>query len=59
MSTPISILGQIDYMGIDKMSLTTDELRGDADGVSKASTLAMLPPFLGDYETKMEVIHIP
>ena len=58
-SAPISIVGQTDYMGMDKMSLTTEELRGETNGESEANTLAMLPPFLGDYETKIEVIHIP
>ena len=46
-------------MGMDKLSLTTEELRGETDGDSKANTLATLPPYLGDYETKIEVIHIP
>ena len=58
-SAPISIVGQTDYLGMDKLSLTSDELRGETDGDSKANTLATLPPYLGDYETKTEVIHIP
>ena len=58
-SAPISIVGQTDYMGMDKLSLTTEELRGETDGDNKANTLATLPPYLGDYETKIEVIHIP
>ena len=52
-------MGQTDYMGMDKMSLTVDELKGESDGESEANTLETLPPFLGDYETKIEVIHIP
>ena len=34
-SAPISIVGQTDYMGMDKLSLTSDELRGETDGDSK------------------------
>ena len=58
-SAPISVVGHTDYMGMDKMSLTTDELRRDDDRMSEANTLATLPSFLGDYETKTEVIPIP
>ena len=58
-SAPISIVGQTDYMGMEKLSLTTEERRGETDGESEANTLATLPAFLGHYETKTEVIHIP
>ena len=58
-SAPILIVGQKEYMGMDKMSLTENEIKGDKDGDSKANTLATLSPFLGDYKTKIEVIQIP
>lgn len=45
-SAPISLVGQTDYMVMDKMILTTNEIREDEDRVSKANTLAMSPPFL-------------
>ena len=46
-------------MGMDKQSQTIEELKGETDGDNKASTLATLPPYLGDYKIKIEVIHIP
>ena len=59
-SAPLSIVGLTKYMGMDKMSLTNNQIRGgEDDGNSKANTLATLPSFLGDYEAKTKIIPVP
>ena len=58
-SAPLSIVGLTEYMGMDKMSLTDNQSKGEDDGNSEANTLATLPSFLGDYEAKTEVLQVP
>ena len=58
-SAPLSIVGLIEYMGLDKMSLTDNQSKGEDDGNSEANTLATLSYFLGEYEAKMEVLQVP
>ena len=52
-SAPILIVGQTEYMGMDKMSLTTNEIRRDEDEMSEANILAMLPPWLRYHLSKV------
>ena len=58
-SAPLSIVGLTEYMGMDKLSLTDNQSKGEDDENSEANTLATLPSFLGDYEAKTEVLQVP
>lgn len=58
-SIPISIVGLIEYMEMDKLSLTKNKWKGEEDGGSEANTLSTLLSFLGDYEKKIKVIPFP
>ena len=58
-STPLSIVGLTEYMGIDNMSLRDNQSKGEDDGNSEANTLATLPSFLGEYKAKMKVLQVP
>ena len=58
-SAPLSIVGLTEYMGMDKMSLTDNQSKGEDDGNSEANTLATLPSFLGEYEAKTDVLQVP
>lgn len=55
----ISIVGLTEYHGIDQSSLNGNDIQVGMEEGSEANTMETLPSFLGEYETKTEIIPIP